>query len=80
MVVQALAPRTVLAQLDYANAYFCKDMYDNIVRQLNSDESRAAYAMTTCLKNYKNGKDLDISSLIKQVNETPPLTNYPTER
>lgn len=78
IVVQALAPKTALAQLDYSNRYFCEDMYDNIISQLDSDEARAVYAMTTCLRNYKNGENLDLTSLIKQVNETSPVTNYPT--
>lgn len=79
VVTQALGPKTAIAQLNYMNTYFCEDMYDNIMSQLGTDESKNAYAMTACLRNYKTGKDLDLLPLLKQVNETPPVTNYSLE-
>lgn len=71
--------KTALAQLNYMTTYFCEDRYDNIMSQLGTNESKNAYAMTVCLRNYKTGKDLDLSPLLKQVNETSPVTNYSLE-
>ena len=76
VVTQALAPKTAIAQLNFTNRYFCEDMYDNIISQFDSDETKAIYAMTACLRNYKNGQSLDLSPLMRQINETSPVTNH----
>ena len=71
------------ATLSADQAYYCGEGYDKAMRdidamELNGDDVAArknVYAMTVCLRNYKNGQDLDLSPLVKQVNETKPETN-----
>ena len=71
------------ATLNADQAYYCGEGYDKVMRDIdamglnNNDMAtrKNVYAMTVCFRNYKTGQDLDLSPLVKQVNETKPETN-----
>lgn len=71
------------ADLNDHQRYYCQDRYDKAMQDiaaqnLSPDETSArknTYAMTVCLKNYKTGKELDLTPLVEQVNRTQPVTN-----
>lgn len=72
----------LIAESAAYHMYFCEEKYDDMMRLIEQndtdqiEQTKNAFALGTCLKNYKTGEPLDLSPLIDQVNETPPITNH----
>lgn len=65
------------ARINAFQSTYCTEKYDQMLQSYDKtyDAEHAAqakntYAMTVCLKNYKTGQPLDLSSLQKQVDDT----------
>ena len=62
--------------------YFCETKYQTMMDRLNGpnrtneDTSKMLYAMTFCLRNYKNGQQLNLQPLLDEINKTEPKTDY----
>ena len=65
--------------------YFCETKYNAMMDRLdgsnqkNEDTSKMLYAMTFCLRNYKNGQQLNLQPLLDEINKTEPKTDYKAE-
>lgn len=74
-------------QLLVANAnayqkYYCETKYDAMLHKHDElpdsqrDAQKMLYAMTFCLRNYKNGEQLNLQPLLDEINKTDPKTDY----
>lgn len=56
-----------IAQFNNLQQDICGQHYNDFLKSFPTDQDKKAFAITTCLRNYKTGQDLDLSPLEAQV-------------
>lgn len=72
----------LVANANAYQKYYCEKKYDAMLHKHDEqpesqrDVQKMLYAMTFCLRNYKNGEQLDVQPLLDEINKTNPKTDY----